>query len=191
MIWVRRVLSAPTLLVAFVCLVGTARIFSGSLSGSSTGEGVMVTLFALAAGGAACLLLRPDLRRLRGVSRADVRAWFFSNPLGQAMILYAAAALVMAAAPRASLLPALVAQCVFSAASAATAVRARRWWTHALLSVLGFVLLMGALAATGEAVMPQGFGQGAMVFLLPMEAFPVLLILSGLVRRMRRARATP
>jgi hypothetical protein len=95
----------------------------------------------------------------------------------------------MAAAPKASLLPGFVAQCAFSVLAAWSAVTARRLWLHALLAVLVFVLLMGALAGTAEAVTPRGFGEGGMIFLLPMEGFPILLALSGIVRLMRKSKA--
>src|SRR5262245_11941829 len=113
MTWLRRILSAPLLLVALVCAIGTARIFAGNLPGSSAGEGVMTAVFALALGAAAFFLLRPEIRRLRGTSFADVRRWVFANPLGQAAVLWLAAAPVMAAAPKAALVPGLVAQCVY------------------------------------------------------------------------------
>lgn len=45
-----------------------------------------------------------------------------------------------------------------------------------------------ALAGTGEALAPRGFGEAGMLFLLPMEAFPILLTVSGIVRLIRGAR---
>jgi hypothetical protein len=45
-----------------------------------------------------------------------------------------------------------------------------------------------ALAGTGEALASRGFGEAGMLFLLPMEGFPILLIVSGLVRLVRGAR---
>src|SRR5215831_1255938 len=185
MLWIRRILSAPLLLLAFICLVGMLRMMLGNLRGSSAGEGVMVALFAAVAATAAFYLLRPDLRRLRGITRSDIRRWLLTNPIGQAVVLYVAAAVLMAAAPKASLLPGFAAQCAYSILAAWSAMTARRWWLHALLAVLVFVLLMGALAGTAEAVTPRGFGEGGMIFLLPMEGFPILLVLSGIARWVR------
>jgi hypothetical protein len=102
-IWIRRILAAPLLLLSLVCLVGTVRIFSGNLPGSAVGEGVMAAFFAAVTGAGAGFVLRPDLRRMRTLSSARVRGWFFTNPFGQAVVLYTAAAVVMAAAPKASL----------------------------------------------------------------------------------------
>ena len=188
MLWIRRILSAPLLLLAFICLVGTVRIMLGNLPGSSAGEGVMAALFAAAAATGAYYLLRPDLRRLRSITGSDFRRWLLTNPIGQAVVLYIAAALVMAAAPKVSLLPGFAAQCAFSVLAAWSAVAARRWWLHVLLAVLVFVLLLGALAGTAEAVIPKGFGEGGMIFLLPMEVFPILLALSGIARLMRKSK---
>ena len=42
-----------------------------------------------------------------------------------------------------------------------------------------------ALAGTAEAIRPRGFGEGGMIFLLPMEGFPLLLVASGIVRLIR------
>jgi len=189
MLWIRRILSAPLLLLAFICLVGTVRIMLGNLPGSSAGEGVMAALFAAAAATGAYYLLRPDLRRLRSITGSDFRRWLLTNPIGQAVVLYIAAALVMAAAPKVSLLPGFAAQCAFSVLAAWSAVTARRWWLHVLLAVLVFVLLLGALAGTAEAVIPKGFGEGGMIFLLPMEGFPILLALSGIARLIRKSRS--
>jgi hypothetical protein len=61
---------------------------------------------------------------------------------------------------------------------------------HAVLAVLGFCLLGLGLAATSEAIRLRGFGEAGMVFLLPMEGFPVLLVVSGIVRWVRGVRET-
>jgi hypothetical protein len=57
------------------------------------------------------------------------------------------------------------------------------------VALLGFVLLMVALAATAEALTPRGFGEGGMLFLLPMYVFPILLAVTGVVRLVRGRRA--
>jgi hypothetical protein len=126
------------------------------------------------------------LQRLRQVPAPAIRSWFFTHPIGQAAILYVAAAAVMAAAPKLSLLPGFLAQCAFSVLSALSAARARRWWLAAGLAVLCWVILLGALAGTAEALTPRGFGEAGMIFLLPMEGFPILLAISGIVRWVRR-----
>jgi len=81
--------------------------------------------------------------------------------------------------------PLLLAMCIFSDASAWTSALQQCWWLYAALSVLGWCALFLGLAAASEAIAPGGFGEGAMVFLLPMQAFPVLLIVSGIVRLVR------
>lgn len=189
MMWFRRIAAVPLFLLAFVCGIGAIRIFARDLPGSSIGEGVFVALFAALAGAGIYFLIRPDLRRLRGLSATQVRTWIFRNPLGQAALLYAAAALIMAAMPKYSILPGLLAVCGFSVVSTGTAVAAPRWWPHAGLAVLGFVLLLFGLAGTAEALTKGGFGEGGMLFLLPMYGFPILLALSGIVRWTRRSRA--
>jgi hypothetical protein len=187
--WVRRILSAPLLLLALICFIGTVKIFAGNQPGSSTGEGIMTAFFAAAAGAGAYFLLLPDIRRLRGVSSAQLRGWFFANPLGQAVLLWVVAAAIMAAAPKAAFLPGFVAQCFYSVLSARAAGMARRFWPTALLAFLCFILLMGALAGTAEALIPRGFGEAGMLFLLPMYGFPILLAIFGIARWLRKSRA--
>jgi hypothetical protein len=189
MAWLRRILSAPLILLAFVCAVGAVRIFTGNLPASSVGEGVMAAIFAAAAGAGAYFLLRPEIRRLREMSIAQMRAWIFANPLGQAALLWLAAAPIMAAAPKAALLPGFVAQCVYTVLSTRAAGIARRFWPTAILALLGFILLMGALAGMAEAITPRGFGEGGMVFLLPMYGFLILLPAFGIVRWLRKSKA--
>jgi len=53
LIWIRRVASAPLLLLTFVCSIGAVRIFSENLPDSSTGEGVMAAIFAALTGAGA------------------------------------------------------------------------------------------------------------------------------------------
>ena len=143
-------------------------------------------MVAAAAGAGAFFLMRPDIAALHKLSFARFRELAFVNPLGQAGLLFAAAAILMLASPKHALVPALTAQCIFSVLSAWTAAFQRRWWVYACLSVLGWILLFCALGATAEALTPRGFGEGAMTFLLPMEGFPILLAVSGLVRWVRR-----
>ena len=189
MIWIRRVLAAPLLLVALVCVIGAVRIFTGNYPDSSTGLGVMTTLFAAVTGAGAFFLLRPDIRKLGGLSSAQVRTWFFTHPLGQAALLFAGAATIMSAAPKAAMLPGLVAQCAYTVLSTRAAGAARRFWPTALLAFLGFLLLMFALAGTAEALIPRGFGEAGMLFLLPMYGFPILLTVFGIARWLRRSKA--
>lgn len=150
---------------------------------------MFAAVVAVASGVGAVLLLRPDLLLLRQLSFAQVRDWAYFNPLGQAVLLYVIAVIVMLAIPEYQLAPAVVAVCVFSVASAWTAALRQRWWVHAALAVLGCCLLFLGLVATSEAITPRGFGEGAMLFLLPLEGFPVLLVVSGVVRLIRGARA--
>src|SRR5215472_13714111 len=159
MLWLRRIAAAPLLLLAFICGIGAIRIFMKNLPDSSFGEGVFAAIFAGVSILGVYFLLRPDLQRLRQVPASAIRGWFFINPIGQAAVLYVAAAAVMAAAPTASLLPGFLAQCAFSVLSAFSAARARRWWLAAGLAVLCWVILLGALAGTAEALTPRGFGE--------------------------------
>jgi hypothetical protein len=189
MIWVRRVLAAPLLLVTFICVVGSVRMFAGKLPNATPGEGVMAALFAAVCGTAGYFLLRPDIQRLGGLSSAQFRKWLFTNPLGQAALLYAVATPIMAVAPKVALLPGFIAQCAYTVLSTRAAGAARRFWPTALLALLCFVLLMGALAATSEGLTKGGFGEAGMIFLLPMYGFPIFLAIFGIARWMRRSKA--
>jgi hypothetical protein len=189
MIWIRRILAAPLLLLTFICVVGSVRMFAGQLPNATAGEGFMAALFAAAAGAGAYFLLRPDIRKLGGLSSAQFRSWLFSNPLGQAALLWTAATLIMAVVPKAALLPGLLAQCAYTVLSTHAAGNARRFWPMALLALLGFIVLMGALAGTAEGLIHGGFGEGGMLFLLPMYGFPILLAVFGIARWLRRSKA--
>jgi hypothetical protein len=186
MMWLRRVAAIPVALVAFVCAVGAGKSFAGLLPDSGAGSGVFLALFAAALLVGTCLLLRPDIRRLRQTPRDRVWGWILTNPLGQAALLYAATAVLMLAAPKYLFLPGFLAVCAFSVRAPWTALQARRWWPHAALAVLGFALLMFALAGTAEALTKGGFGEAGMLFLLPMYIFPILLAIAGLIRWTRR-----
>jgi hypothetical protein len=180
--WIRWIAAAALALVAFVCGIGAAKALTGRLPDSGVGSGVFFAAVAAGLLAGVWFLIRPDLR---GASKADVRRWFLTNPLGEAAGLYVAAAAVMIPFPRLALLPGLLAQCAYSVFAPIAAMKARRWWPHALLAALGFVLLMVALAGTAEGVTPRGFGEAGMVFLLPMYAFPILLVVCGVVRLVR------
>jgi uncharacterized membrane protein len=151
-------------LVGFVLAIGAVKAIRGMLPDSGVGSGVFYAVLAAAAVAGAYFLVRQDFR---GLSRADVRRWFLTNPLGQAAVLYAAAAIVMIPLPKVSLVPGLLAQSAYAVTAPTASRRARRWWAHAALAVLGFVLLLVALAGTAEALTPRGFGEAGMVFLLP------------------------
>jgi len=49
-------------------------------------------------------------------------------------------------------------------------------------------VIYGAGGGIGGAVARAFASEGAMVFLLPMEGFPILLVVSGIVRLVRSAR---
>jgi len=188
MIWLRRIAAAPLLLLALICTIGAVRIFLHDLPDETVGSGVFTAIIAAAAGTGAFFLLRPDLSKLRQLSFAQLRDWVYANAIGQAAVLYVIAAILMLAAPAYQLGPAFLAVCVFTVSAPWAAARKRHWWVHAVLAVLGFFLLGLGLAVTSEAIAPRGFGEAGMVFLLPMEGFPVLLVVSGIVRWVRGAR---
>jgi len=188
MIWLRRTGAAPLLLLALICSIGAVRIFTGDLPDQSFGTGVLAAIFAAAAAAGAYFLLRPDVARLREVGYEELRRWTLTHPLGQAIALYAIAAILMIAAPEYQLVPALLAICVYSVGAPWNAARQRNWWAHAGFAVLGFCVLFFALAGTGEALKARGFGEAGMLFLLPLEGFPILLLVSGIVRLVRGPR---
>jgi hypothetical protein len=186
--WLRRIAAAPLLLLALICTIGAVRIFIHDLPDETVGSGVFTAIIAAVFGIGAYFLLRPDILLLRQLSFAQVRDWAYSNPLGQAALLYVVALILMLAAPAYQLAPGFLAACAYSVAAPWAVARRRRWWVHAALALLGFCLLLFGLAASSEAIAPRGFGEGGMLFLLPMEGFPVLLIVSGIVRWVRGAR---
>jgi hypothetical protein len=189
--WVRRIAAAPLLLLALICAIGAVRIFSHDLPDETVGSGVAAALAAAAAAIGAFFLLRPDLLLLRELTFAQVRNWAYWNPLGQAALLYVITAILMLAAPEYQLAPAVITVCVFSVVSTGSAALQQRWWAYAALAVLGWCLLFLGLVATSEAIAPRGFGEGAMLFLLPLEVFPVLLVVSGIFRWVRGVPAKP
>ena len=148
-------------------------------------SGVSAAALAAASAVGAFFLLRPDLRELTFV---EVRDWLCLNPLGQAALFYVATAIVMLAIPEYQFAPAFLAVCAYSVITPWRAATQRRWWVHAALAFLGWCLLLFALAGTAEAIAPRGFGEAGMLFLLPMQGFPILLVVSGIVRWIRGAR---
>src|SRR5258708_26903393 len=180
--WLRRIAAAPLLLLSLICVIGAVRIFTHDLPEDESGGGVAAAVVAAAAAVGAFFLLRPDLVLLRQLSFAQVRDWAYFNPLVQAAALYVIAAILMLAAPEYQLAPGFLAVCILSVAAPWTAALQQRWWVYAGLAVLGWCLLLFALAATAEAITPRGFGEAGMLFLLPMEGFPILLVVSGVVR---------
>ena len=186
MTWLRRIAALPLALLVFVCAVGAWKSFAGLLPDSGVGSGVFLALFSAVLASGVYFLLRPDLRRMRAIPRAELRRWVFTNALGQAAALYAAAAVVMLAMPKSPFPAGFLAQCAYSVWAPWSALTARRWWPAAGLAVLGFFLLLFALAGTAEALTKGGMGEAGMLFLLPMYVFPILLALSGLVRWTRR-----
>lgn len=188
MIWLRRIGAALLVLLAFILFIGAVRIFTGDLPDQSIGSGAVTAILAVAAGAGGFFLLRPDILRLRDLGFDTFHHWALTNPIGQAVSLYVVAAILMAMAPTYQLAPALLAICVYSVAAPWHAARQQRWWAHAGMAVLGFCLMFFALAGTGEALAPRGFGEAGMLFLLPMYGFPTLLLVSGILRLVRGAR---
>ncbi len=186
--WLRRIAAVPLLVLALICAIGAVRIFTHDLPDETFGSGIFAAILAAAACVGAYFLFRSDLLVLRGLTFAQLRDWAYANPLGQAAALYGVAAIIMVASPEYQLAPAFLAMCVFSVMSCWTAASKQRWWAHAALAVLGFCLLFLGLAGTSEALARRGFGEGAMVFLLPLQGFPILLVVSGIVRLVRGAR---
>jgi len=177
--WIRRVLAAPLLLVTLICVIGMVKVIFHRLPDADAGTGVGAALFAVLSGGGAFLLLRPELRQL---SLQTVRHWALWHPAGLAVLVYVVTAISMFVARSAQLLPGLVGMMAYSIAAPLAALRRPSWWIAVLWMLPAWLLLFVALASTSEAVTPRGFGEGAMVFLLPMEVFPVMLVISGVVR---------
>lgn len=181
--WLRRLAAIPVALVAFICAVGAVKSLTGKLPDSGVGSGIFFAVVAAGLVAGAFFLIRPDVRAL---TAAEVRQWLLTKPLGQAVLLYVAAVVLMIPFPKLAILPGFAAQCAYAVLAPLGSRRARSWWAHAALAVVGFVLLMGALAGTAESLTPRGFGEGGMIFLLPMYVFPILLAVTGVVRLVRR-----
>lgn len=186
--WIRWIAAAALGLLAFICLVGALRAFAHTLPDATPGTGIFAAFVAAVSAAGVYFLVRPELR---GWTPARLREWVRWNPLGQALALYMAAAVVMLAAPAYGLLPAFIAQCIYSAMSAWTIATRPRWWANAVLALVVWVLLLGALTGTAEGLRPKSIGEGGMIFMLPMMAFPVFLLISGVVHFMRTRAAGP
>ena len=187
MMWLRRVAAAPLLLLAFIGAIGLIKSLAHRID-DPVGNGIFCAVLVLVTVGGIFLLLRPDIERLHGLAFAHVRHWFYTNPLGQAIALYILAAVLMAVYPEGQIIPGVIAACVYSLVAPWSAALQRQWWAYAGLSLLGFCLLFFLLAGTAEALAPHGFGEVGMLFILPLEGFPILLIVSGIVRIIRGAR---
>jgi hypothetical protein len=188
MMWLRRIAAAPLLLLGFIGVVGAVKGFTRQLPDDPIGNAIFASVLVLLTGGATFFLLRPDLIRLRELTFAQFRHWVLTNPLGQAIALYVVAVILMAAMPGYLLGPGFIAMCVYTVAAPWTAALQQRWWAYAGVAFLGFCLLFFFLAGTAEAIARGGFGEAGMIFLVPMEGFPILLAVSGIVRLIRGAR---
>jgi len=105
------------------------------------------------------------------------------NPFGQAATIYLVALAAMFAYPKGVLLPVLGAICVYSIGTAVVNALRPRWWLHTAMSLVAWLLLFVLLNATGGAIQGKPIGEDAMVLLMPMMVFPLLLIASGIYRR--------
>lgn len=114
---------------------------------------------------------------------AAIRA-VLRTSLGRALALFVAAVPLMYVAERAaresSIFVAFLALCGFSVADPLLILRGRSWWAGAGLSLAAWILFFVALIAAGDTIHP--FGEGGMIFLLPMMGYPVMLAVSGVVR---------
>jgi hypothetical protein len=188
MMWLRRIATVPLLLLAFICAIGLVKALRHRID-DPVGTAVFCTIIVLGTLGGTYFLLRPDIERWRALTFAQFRHWVYTNPLGQALALYVVAVPLMAVYPEGQVVPGVLAACVYSVAAPWSAALQQRWWAYAGLALLGFCLLFFLLAGTAEGFGPRGFGEGGMLFLLPMEGFPILLVVSGIVRLFRGARA--
>src|SRR5579864_5141131 len=94
--WVRWIAAAALGLLAFVCLVGSVRSFAHAIPDATAGTGIFAAFLGAASAAGVYFLVRPELR---GWTPARLREWVRWNPLGQALALYVAAAVVILAAP--------------------------------------------------------------------------------------------
>src|SRR5262245_39080607 len=117
MMWLRRILVAPLLVLAFVCAIGAVKGFTRQLQTDPIGTAIFCSVVVLLTIGASFFLIRPDLMRLRKLTVAGFVHWLIAHPLGQAIGLYVVAAILMAAMPAYQFGPGFIAVCVYTVAA--------------------------------------------------------------------------
>jgi hypothetical protein len=122
-----------------------------------------------------------DLRRsLTALSDRSTRRRLIRTSAGLAFITAAVALLIMAIWQEGSPLIALAGTTLFSIVDPVFNFSRRSWWIGAFISVPVWIALFMTLSLTSEAIAPMR--EGAMIFILPMMAYPAALGLSGLAR---------
>jgi hypothetical protein len=183
---VRRALAslaaAGLLLLAFILMMGAIKLFNHPEPGGSAADWIGPGILAVPCAAGAVYIAW----RLRTPLTRDLLLW----PSVQAFVLYVAASPLMLALHSFAHAVAFFALCAFCLSAPLGALLRPRWTTTALSAVVWCLLLFGALEQTAEAIGGDALGEGAMVYLLPFEAMPVLLGVVGLVRLVRKAPAT-
>jgi uncharacterized membrane protein len=112
------------------------------------------------------------------------------NPLVHGFLVYIVAALLFAVTGRSAILVALGAGCVYAVGSPALITFRPHWKVNAALSIFTWIILLGALPSTVEAVTHRRVGEDALVMLWPFMLFPVALVVSLVFRMVRKARVS-
>jgi hypothetical protein len=175
-------------LTAAGALMFAATVAGLRRSNETFGTDLFVTGFFLAVviGGLALIhfVWPGSLVRLpKRVSLALLDPALLYNPLVHGCLIYLGSAVLFRVVPGpAAILVALAGTTLYAVGSPVVIALRPRWWLNAALSILAFVVLIGALPATAEAVTHRRIGEDAMALLFPFMLFPVMLVASLVFR---------
>ena len=154
---------------------------------ASFGMDLFVAAVFLASTAAGLLLIRVAwpgaLARVSGqVVAAVFEGSLLYNPLLHGFLIYVVAALLFAVTGRSAILVALAAGCVYAVGSPAVITLRPHWKVNAALAIFTWIILLGALPSTVEAVTHRRVGEDALVMLWPFMLFPLALLASLVFR---------
>jgi hypothetical protein len=180
--------------IAVTVLSGLVFLYAAFEPNPPSGEGDVRVLALVFFGGVALAGLGvarigfPEMwpRAPRAVLQRATTPSTFRHPVALSLTLYLAGALLALLVPaEIAILTTFVLLCVFAIANPIALASGPRWLWRAALSVVCFVLLLGLLAGTSEALSGRRFGDDAMVLLAPVMLYMLALPASGLFRLVR------
>src|SRR5438128_2429173 len=145
-----KILAAIVLgLFAFVSAVGAVKIAVGAYPADSRFDALVTGVFAAACFLGGLALIRSAYPGL-SLRRPSVRTLL--NPFAQAAVIFAVTGLAIAIYPDGAFLPALAAMSVFTVGTAVVNALRVHWWRNTAASIVAWLLLFMAIAATAEGV---------------------------------------
>jgi hypothetical protein len=184
---VKRVISGGGAVILVVSLPLTWILFGGALYHDGVGAALFVLGVGLLPVTLGVWMVRvgtPDVWRRPVSLRAAL-----GLPGGVGLAIGLASVVLILLLPRAGFVIAFTALCIYPLLDAPRTVTRPSWWAGALVSALVWVVVFGTVAGTLDSV--RRLREDSMVFLLPFMMYPLVLVISGLVRLEGSLRGRP